>query len=56
MYAIRSYYDAEIKDKFEAFDNKQIDWLPNLSALEPYSAKASAQTLITSIEKVIHNK
>jgi len=47
---------AEIKDKFEAFANKQIDWLPNLSALEPYSAKASAQTLITSIEKVIHNK
>nr|WP_321452402.1 hypothetical protein [uncultured Carboxylicivirga sp.] len=42
-----------VKYKFEDIISSQKEWNPNLSLLDQYSAKASAQKLIQSIEKVI---
>lgn len=42
-----------VKDKFEGIISSKKIWNPELSLLDQYSAKASAQTLIKSIEKVI---
>ncbi len=51
----KDVFFKEIKEKFNIFVNAEIIWQPNLNAMQPYSAKTSAQTLVKSIEKVIEN-
>ncbi|MBK3517672.1 glycosyltransferase family protein [Carboxylicivirga marina] len=42
-----------IKENFRNFTADDKEWKPDLEALSPYSAKASAETLINGINKVI---
>ncbi len=43
-----------IKENFHNLASQNIEWKPNLEALRPYSAKASAEKLINSINNVIN--
>jgi len=46
----------KILTTFDSFANRSKHWHPELTKLQPYSAKESARILIEEIEKVLKNK
>ena len=46
--------EIEMQDKAGKFFDKSPAWMPNLQALNKYSAKASAEALVKKVEKIIN--